>query len=52
MSIKAQPFTIYHELEPAYVLGDFALKSLDKGFAIVPEKPLELLKGPKLPFTV
>jgi hypothetical protein len=34
VTIKASPFTMYHELEPAYVLGDFALKAADKGFVI------------------
>ncbi|MHC4734505.1 MAG: hypothetical protein ACYTDW_08590, partial [Planctomycetota bacterium] len=42
VTIKARPFTIYHELEPAYVLGDFALKAADSGFVIVPDRPLEL----------
>jgi hypothetical protein len=40
--LKAAPFTIYHELESVYVLGDFALAPLDKGFAIVPENALKL----------
>ena len=30
VTLKASPFTMYHELEPAYVLGDFALKPADK----------------------
>ena len=34
VSITASPFTIYHELEPAYVLGTFALKESDSGFVI------------------
>ncbi len=42
ITIKASPMTIYHEIEPAYVLGDFALKAADSGFIIVPEAPLEL----------
>ena len=42
ITIKASPMTIYHELEPAYVLGDFALKPADSGFVIAPEAPLEL----------
>jgi hypothetical protein len=42
VTIKASPFTIYHELESAYVLGDFALKPVNKGFAIVAEEPLKL----------
>ncbi len=40
VTIKASPFTMYHELEPAYVLGDFALKPADKGFVIVPDQNL------------
>ncbi|MHC4309828.1 MAG: glycosyl hydrolase, partial [Planctomycetota bacterium] len=42
VTIKASPFTIYHELEPAYVLGDFALKAVDSGFVIIPEGKLNL----------
>ena len=42
VTIKASPMTIYHELESAYVLGDFALKATNSGFAIVPEAPLRL----------
>jgi len=34
VTIAASPFTIYHELEPAYVLGTFALKETDSGFVI------------------
>ncbi len=33
---------MYHELEPAYVLGDFALKPAEHGFVIVPDQPLKL----------
>lgn len=40
--IKASPMTMYHELESAYVLGEFALKAADSGFLIVPDKGLEL----------
>jgi hypothetical protein len=42
VTIKASPFTMYHELEPAYVLGDFALRPADHGFVIVPDQPLKL----------
>jgi hypothetical protein len=42
VTIKASPFTMYHELEPAYVLGDFALKPADHGFVVVPDQPLKL----------
>lgn len=41
VTIKASPMTIYHELESAYVLGDFSLKAVDSGFLIVPDVPLE-----------
>ena len=44
VTLKAAPFTIYHELEPAYVLGDFALRPADKGFVIAPDQPLQLGK--------
>jgi hypothetical protein len=33
--------TIYHELESAYVLGNFALKAADSGFTIVPDVSLK-----------
>ncbi|MHC4365432.1 MAG: glycosyl hydrolase [Planctomycetota bacterium] len=39
--IKASPMTVRHELEPAYVLGEFRLKAGDLGFVIVPDEPLE-----------
>jgi hypothetical protein len=42
VTIKAAPFTIYHELEPAYVLGDFMLKATDTGFVITPDRALSL----------
>ena len=42
VTIKASPMTVYHELESAYVLGDFALKATDSGFNIVPPKPLKI----------
>jgi hypothetical protein len=37
LTLKAAPFTIYHEIEPVYILGDFSLKPAEKGFIIVPE---------------
>ncbi len=37
VTIKASPFTVYHELAAAYVLGDFSLKATDNGFTIVPD---------------
>jgi hypothetical protein len=42
VTIKASPMTIYHELEPAYLLGNFALESVESGFTVVPDRPLPL----------
>jgi len=42
VTIKASPMTIYHELESAYVLGDFSLKAADSGFVIAPPQPITL----------
>jgi hypothetical protein len=41
VTLKATPFTIRHELEPAYVLGEFTLRATDKGFVIAPDQPLQ-----------
>jgi len=40
--IRARPFTVFHELEPAYVLGSFSLRPADSGFVITVEKKLSL----------
>jgi hypothetical protein len=42
ITIRAAPFTMYHELEPAYLLGEFALLPGASGFIIAPDRPLEL----------
>ncbi|MHC4444069.1 MAG: glycosyl hydrolase [Planctomycetota bacterium] len=42
LTIKAWPMTMYHELEPVYVIGDFWLKSTDSGFVMVPDCELKL----------
>jgi hypothetical protein len=42
VTLRAAPFTIFHELEPAYLRGDFALKPVAKGFVVVPDRPLTL----------
>jgi hypothetical protein len=34
VTITASPFTVYHELESAYVLGTFTLRETDSGFVI------------------
>ncbi len=44
VTIKASPFTIYHELEPAYLLGTFTLKPVESGYVVVggPRRALAL----------
>jgi len=45
--IEASPFTMFHELESAYLLGDFDLKPADQGFVILPPRAMELGTKPK-----
>ena len=40
VTITASPMTIYHELEPAYLLGDFSLTPVDSGFTVTKPQPL------------
>ncbi len=42
VTLKAARFTVFHELEPAYVLGDFCLQESEHGFHIVPETALRM----------
>lgn len=46
VTIRARPFTMFHELEPAYVLGDFSLKPVQTGYEIVPPDSLSCPTGP------
>jgi len=40
VTIRACPFTVYHEVEPAYLLGEFSLEPADSGFVVAPATPL------------
>ncbi|MGL6227349.1 MAG: glycosyl hydrolase [Thermoguttaceae bacterium] len=40
--LVAKPMSIYHELEPAYLLGDFSLESAEEGFVVKPPQPVQL----------
>jgi len=40
--LRASQFSIYHEVEAAYLLGTFSLKSAEQGFAIVPDTGVRL----------
>ncbi|MCZ7636363.1 MAG: hypothetical protein M5U12_10200 [Verrucomicrobia bacterium] len=42
VTLKARPFTIFHELEPAYLRGDFSLKPTARGFVVAPDQPLKI----------
>lgn len=41
VSLRARPFTIWHELEAVYVTGSFALEPDRRGFRIVPDRALQ-----------
>lgn len=45
VKIKASPLTVYHELEPAYVLGGFRIEPADAGFVIIGEQESDLKPG-------
>ena len=40
LTIKATPFTMFHELERAYLLGDFNVVPREKGFAVAANAPM------------
>jgi len=42
VSLRARPFSVWHELEAVYLVGDFALEPTARGFRIVPDRPLQL----------
>jgi hypothetical protein len=42
VTLTATPFRLEHELEPVYILGSFALRPTTQGFAIIPDRPLQL----------
>jgi hypothetical protein len=42
LSLAAKPMTVFHELEAAHIIGDFSLKTAEKGFVITPTAALEL----------
>lgn len=46
ITLTASPFTMFHELEPAYLLGDFSLKPVAAGFVITAARPLTLESQP------
>ncbi len=45
VTIKASPMTVYHELEPAYLLGHFVLRAAESGFIVELAKDSALSLG-------
>ncbi len=39
VTLRREQLTIYHELEPIYLLGSFRLEPAERGFIIVPDQP-------------
>jgi len=52
LTLMAQPFTVHHELEPVYILGDFGVQPEARGWSIVPAAALTTgaWKAQGLPF--
>ncbi len=42
VTLRAAPFTLLHEIEPAYLLGDFTLRPGSRGFVVAAARPLAL----------
>jgi hypothetical protein len=42
VTLKASPMTVFHEIEAAFVLGDFSLVPQESGWAIAPASTLRL----------
>lgn len=46
VTLRASPFSLSHEIEPAYLLGNFTLIRSDHGFLVAPDKPLQIKVSP------
>ncbi|MGC8829307.1 MAG: glycosyl hydrolase [Verrucomicrobiia bacterium] len=45
IKLSASPMTIYHEIEPIYILGSFSLKPVSSGFVITADSPITIQKS-------
>ncbi|MDR1383181.1 MAG: hypothetical protein LBJ67_04945 [Planctomycetaceae bacterium] len=43
VTITAKPMTMWHELEPAYLIGDFSVEPTAEGFEVKASRPLYLV---------
>lgn len=52
LTLIASPFTVHHELEPVYILGDFGVQPEPAGFSITPPAALApgAWKAQRMPF--
>jgi hypothetical protein len=52
ITLAASPFSVHHELEPVYVLGDFGVRAEPSGWTAVPAGPMKIgaWKDQGLPF--
>ncbi|MDP8245479.1 MAG: glycosyl hydrolase [Candidatus Hinthialibacter antarcticus] len=41
ITTAAKPFSLHMEAEPAYLFGEFNLKSVENGYAVTPPQPLQ-----------
>ena len=50
--LTARPFSVHHEVEPVYIVGDFGVRPQPRGFKLVSVQPLKLgsWKEQDLPF--
>lgn len=49
ITLIAKPFTVWHELEAAFVLGDFSLKPAERGFVVTADAAPGILKRRDVP---
>ncbi|MDO4557336.1 MAG: glycosyl hydrolase [Planctomycetia bacterium] len=42
VTCSAKKMTCWHEIQAAFVIGDFSLESRERGFAIVPPEPIDV----------
>jgi hypothetical protein len=40
VTIAARPMTVFHEIESAFVLGDFSLRASERGWRLAPAEAL------------
>ncbi|NLH72975.1 MAG: hypothetical protein GX456_07970 [Verrucomicrobia bacterium] len=49
VTLEARPFSMWHEIEAAFIVGDFRLKPVERGFVIVADAAPEILNTIGLP---